>query len=585
MELFLIYQKESEQLESLYNMFKKYCEVKPVKLEDYQKKRLNSYDKVVVFVEYLNKALLRFMEEEYPILILPRKVGLDFSLCSSKLLYYAYGWSALKSDAFFKQGEYCTLSLIKLLINKAKGAILENAWKKVNNLWCINASKVKFVESLESEEIINLIEEIYKKDFFLSAIKILASFAKSEDQIKDFSKLISRNYFPNIYERKIFFDISLLNSRDSGTGIHRVVKAQINCLISSLIPKFRVEPSYIAFESGILKVNYAREWVKKLINLKERALKDTPIVPRKGDIYYIPDFYPIRTLEAYKSGFLDYLREKGVDTVFLVYDMIPIKFPHYFPEGFSAIHEAWIEVVLRTSSFIFTISHAAAEDIKEFAKKKSIKFNLDRIKVLPLGSEVERAPNPVDMSQSEKRILSHVTQKPFFLMVGTLEPRKGHMQVLKAFEILWKKGINVNLVIVGKEGWMIKNVKKYIKKHHLFRKNLFWLGYVSDTLLKELYKRALALIAASEDEGFGLPVVEAFRHKTPVIARDIKVFREVAGENAFFFKDSNRPEVIAHAIEQWINLYKMNKHPKPGNISRYTWENHCRLFKKYLTEV
>jgi len=587
MKLCLIYQKEDKNLKGLYSLLQKYYNVKLLKLEDYKKNKKDICDRIIVFVEKFDLELLDFLDKENPILIFSNEVNLDDSLLKLKreLLYYAYGWSALKTDKYIKQHKHIMLALAKLLINKAMGAILTGYWKEIKELWFVNNNKVNFVESIEDLRIVDLIEKIYKSDFFSSLVKILATFTKSETQMKKLSKLISRNFFPNVYEKKIFFDVSLLSLKDSGTGIHRVVKAQLNCLISSLISKFRVEPSYITLHAGILKVKYARTFMKRFLSLRENYLKDVPIVPRKGDVYYIPDYFPLINLEAHNNGFFDYLKEKGVSLVFLVYDMIPIKFPHYFPKGFSKLHEAWTEMVLKNSDAIFTISHATAEDLIIFARRKGIEIKPDRIKVIPLGAEVEMAPNQITMSDEEKKIWDKISQQSFFLMVGTLEPRKGHMQVIKAFEILWKKGVNISLVIVGKEGWKIKSLKKYIKKHKMLGKRLFWLGYVSDTLLNKLYKKALAVIVASEDEGFGLPIVEAFKHGTPVITRDIKVFREVAGSNAFFFENSSNPEVIARAVEKWLELFKENQHPKPGDISQYSWKNHCILLKKYLTEI
>ncbi|MFN0630266.1 glycosyltransferase, partial [Bacillus anthracis] len=62
-------------------------------------------------------------------------------------------------------------------------------------------------------------------------------------------------------------------------------------------------------------------------------------------------------------------------------------------------------------------------------------------------------------------MLSILKQRPSFLMVGTLEPRKGHAQVLDAFENLWKGGANLNLVIVGKVGWMVDLLVQRLCSH------------------------------------------------------------------------------------------------------------------------
>lgn len=167
-------------------------------------------------------------------------------------------------------------------------------------------------------------------------------------------------------------------------------------------------------------------------------------------------------------------------------------------------------------------------------------------------------------------------------MVSTIEPRKGHWQIIKAFEILWKKGLDFNLVLVGKKGWKVERLVNYLKKHSELNKRLFWLGYISDDLLEYLYRNALATIMASEGEGFGLSIIESAYYKTPIIARDIKVFREIAKNGAFYFKNSKSPELLAKDLEKWLDLYKKSKHPDPSNINWMTWDEHIEKLKEIL---
>ena len=130
-------------------------------------------------------------------------------------------------------------------------------------------------------------------------------------------------------------------------------------------------------------------------------------------------------------------------------------------------------------------------------------------------------------------------------MVGTIEPRKGHMQVLDAFDQLWSQGMDINLIIAGAEGWRhlrqdmrrtIPQIVARLRSHRERGRRLFWVNGPSDEYLEKIYATSSCLIAASEGEGFGLPLIEAARHKLPIIARDIPVFREVAGEHALLFR-------------------------------------------------
>lgn len=156
-------------------------------------------------------------------------------------------------------------------------------------------------------------------------------------------------------------------------------------------------------------------------------------------------------------------------------------------------------------------------------------------------------------------------------MVGTLEPRKGHKQVLDAFECLWQSGTDANLVMVGKQGWMVESLIERLRSHQELGNRLFWLEGISDEYLERVYAASTCLVAASYGEGFGLPLIEAAQHKLPIIARDIPVFREVADGHAFYF-NAEKPEQLAEAIQNWIELYKNKAHPKSANMPWLTWK-------------
>ncbi len=73
-------------------------------------------------------------------------------------------------------------------------------------------------------------------------------------------------------------------------------------------------------------------------------------------------------------------------------------------------------------------------------------------------------------------LLNNLFDRESFLMVGTLEPRKGYAQVLKAFEQLWQSDIDVNLIIIGKEGWMTEKLVDRLRAHQEQNKRLFLAG-------------------------------------------------------------------------------------------------------------
>jgi glycosyltransferase involved in cell wall biosynthesis len=92
-----------------------------------------------------------------------------------------------------------------------------------------------------------------------------------------------------------------------------------------------------------------------------------------------------------------------------------------------------------------------------------------------------------------------------------------------------------------------------------------------------------ALIAASEGEGFGLLLIEAARHGLPIIARDMPVFREVAGEHAFYFS-ADWPEELADAIQQWLSLYAQGNAPKSEGMRWLTWQQSAKTLETMLMD-
>ena len=155
-------------------------------------------------------------------------------------------------------------------------------------------------------------------------------------------------------------------------------------------------------------------------------------------------------------------------------------------------------------------------------------------------------------------------------MVGTLEPRKGHAQALAAVESLWEDGIHLNLVIIGKEGWRTQRLARQLRRHPERNRRLFWLEKASDALLMQLYAQSTALLAASYAEGFGLPLIEAAHYGLPIIARDIPVFHEVAGEFAFYFPDTDSA-ALADSLRRWLQLHAEGKAPQSRDMPYLTW--------------
>lgn len=233
--------------------------------------------------------------------------------------------------------------------------------------------------------------------------------------------------------------------------------------------------------------------------------------------------------------------------------------PHYFVNGGKQLFENWLKIIIETDGAICisqSVASSLTEWLNEHTPKRDSEFSVDWFH---LGSNADPFILTKGMPKDSEVIIKKVASNISFLMVGTIEPRKHHDQVLGAFEKLWLKQ-NINLVIVGKQGWMVDKFIEKLCLHPELGKRLFWLEGISDEYLEKVYAASTCLIAASEGEGFCLPLIEAAQHKLPIIARDIPVFREVAGKYAFYFSAENDVE-LAKALTDWLAFYAEKRVP------------------------
>ena len=166
-------------------------------------------------------------------------------------------------------------------------------------------------------------------------------------------------------------------------------------------------------------------------------------------------------------------------------------------------------------------------------------------------------------------------------MVGTVEMRKGHEQVLEAFELLWKRGEDCELLIAGSPGWLVSSLIDRLRDHPEVGKRLHWMQGGGDASLLAAYRNSSVLLAASLGEGFGLPLVEAAANGLPILARDIPVFREVAGRGADFFRGESGAELAA-VIQDWLQRWRAGNIADPLEVTLSSWRESAGVLKSLL---
>ena len=198
-----------------------------------------------------------------------------------------------------------------------------------------------------------------------------------------------------------------------------------------------------------------------------------------------------------------------------------------------------------------------------------------------LGSDLSYVNNQEELIRNQVLQLIEKKGKPLFLLVGTIEPRKGHTFVLDAFEKLWNEGETSQLCIIGKIGWNVKRIGERIRNHPELGKRLFFVENATDAELNLCYSHATALISASIAEGFGLPIIEAAFHKIPAIVSDIPVFHEVGGDGALFFSLES-PENLAKVVKTLVKLSPEERLEMVQKISILTWKESANMILEVL---
>lgn len=379
--------------------------------------------------------------------------------------------------------------------------------------------------------------------------------------------------------RQLLLDVSELAQRDARTGIQRVVRSIVMSLLNNAPEGWIIEPVYA--KPGVRGFCYAREFTDRFLGLEKPWHEDQPVQVWAGDVFCALDLNH-GVLLAQKDV-LDGWRLDGVAVWTVVYDVLPLRLPQYFPDGLESLHAQWAAGLVQHDGAM-SISKAVSDDLLAWTKEEGVQTHPHfQARWFHLGADISQSAPSTGLPSDAADLLEGLAARPTVLMVGTVEPRKGHGQSLAAFNRLWDMGHDVNLVIVGKEGWNVGRLAQNLRQHRELGKRLFWLPGISDEYLDRIYDASNLLLSASEGEGFGLPLIEAAQKGVPLMIRDIPVFREVAGQFAHYFQDSLNPEVLARALAIWLEQHRAGQHLDSSRMPWLTWDEATAQFFERIT--
>jgi len=256
-----------------------------------------------------------------------------------------------------------------------------------------------------------------------------------------------------------------------------------------------------------------------------------------------------------------------------------------FPEAHTARRRLELELTtrwnVRAARHVLAVSQATKHDLVTW-------YGVDpgRITVTYHGLSETFGP-PADYHLiSDVQARYGLQQRPYLIYIGTVQPRKNLTRVIEALAITLAAGYEIDLVIVGKRGWLSAPIERRAQELGITH-YVHFIGYVADSELPALLAGALCFIFPSLYEGFGMPVIEAMACGTPVITSTSSSLPEVAGEAALLV-DPLDTNAIAAAIMQMIDNATLRETLRQRGLARarlFTWEACARQTLEVLLTV
>ena len=259
-----------------------------------------------------------------------------------------------------------------------------------------------------------------------------------------------------------------------------------------------------------------------------------------------------------------------------------LNFEH-FPQDFPKIHlwhyKKFFPKYARKADRIITVSEFSKKDICD-----CYGINPDKIDVAYNGAN--EAFKPISEEIQNEIRQKYTDGNPYFMFVGSLHPRKNLARLFTAFDMFKSKNDNkVKLVIVGNKKWWTEPIKNaYDAMKH--KDDVVFAGRLSVEDLHLVTASALASVYVSYFEGFGIPIVEAFKCDTPVITSNVTSMPEVAADAALLV-DPFKIESIAEAMEKMLDEDVRKSLIEKGKVRRedFSWEKAAECWWKSIEKL
>ena len=256
-------------------------------------------------------------------------------------------------------------------------------------------------------------------------------------------------------------------------------------------------------------------------------------------------------------------------TVSTIHDLSAVLFPQFHSSKNVFVDKWRFKQIAKYASQVICVSENSKND---FLNK--YKLDSDRVHVVYNGVDHSKFFPIQDLFKIQQFKTKYQLFDPFILFLGTIEPRKNVLRLVKAyFELKNQQKIIYKLVICGKKGWGYEEIFKFIKEKKL-EKDVIFLGYIDESEKNLLINSSEFVVYPSLYEGFGLPVVEALACGKAVITSNNSSLHEVGGE-ACLYVDAENANDISDKIFELIKNQNLRKDLEKKSImesNKFSWE-------------
>ena len=398
----------------------------------------------------------------------------------------------------------------------------------------------------------------------------------------------------------ILLDLSRLISRADNrtpTGMDRIELAYAEHLIARAGPRLGFVAMNLAGDIAPVRDRYARLLVDTLGHCWRDTRQTGRTARRIGMLAHVSSLVPRQSLRPRGAGkeerpvflslshqnlhrgakFAQFKARSGAAFVFYVHDLIPIDYPEYVRPGHDARHAERMATVCALANGVIVNSQATARSLAPLLKHAG-----RDVPVLVAFPGAEFAGPSVAVSPG-----APPERPPYFVVLGTVEPRKNHLLLLNIWRRLAAGPNPPRLVIVGRRGWENENIVDMIERCPSIRPLVEEHGSMPDGQLRPMLAGARALLCPTFAEGYGMPIAEALAQGVPVLCSDIPAHHE-AGGTAPEFLDPLDGLGWLQAVQDYVEPGSVRRAAQLGRMQEWRapdWGTHFDAVAALLEQV